>query len=150
RNGKVLVRLLAMQRNRVVDRGRNALGLERRRKPVTPAAGKPEGILRPYRGRTERQVRNRRDVGEARRIAARDAFARHDLLGESPQFLHQYGRLDGVEPAVEPDAHAIVLAASLAVNAQAADHLRELLIVGEDRAAVAITAERLGRKETGC
>src|SRR5262245_23314600 len=53
RNGKVLVRLLAMQRNRVVDRGRNALGLERRRKPVTPAAGKPEGILRPYRGRTE-------------------------------------------------------------------------------------------------
>src|SRR5207237_10294398 len=62
-------------------------------------------------------------------------------------------RLDGVEPAVHADAHAIILAAaSLPMNAQAAHHLRKLLVVGEHRAAVAVAAQRLGGKETrrGC
>src|SRR5258708_2490108 len=49
-DGKALVSLLAMQRDRVMDRGRNTAGLERSREPVAPARGNADGVLRPDRG----------------------------------------------------------------------------------------------------
>ena len=92
-------------------------------------------------------ARNGRHVGERRGIARGDARARRDLVGEDLQLLDQHRGLDGVEAAVQSDADAIVLAAALAVHAQAPQDLRELVVVGEDRAAVAVAAERLGGKE---
>ncbi len=94
-------------------------------------------------------ARDGRDVGERGRIARRDARARRDLVGEDLQLLDQHRGLDGVEAAVQADADAIVFAAALAMHAQAPQDLRELVVVGEDRAAVAIAAERLGREEAG-
>ena len=92
----------------------------------------------------------RRNIGERRRIAPRNALARRDLVREELQLLDQHRRLDGVEPAVEADAGAIVFVAALAVDAQAAQHRRKLVVVGENGAAVAVAAERLGGKEARC
>src|SRR5262249_39030609 len=60
----VLVGLLAVQRDRIIDRGRDALGLERRRQLVAAAARDADGVLRPDRGHAVRHVRRRDDAGE--------------------------------------------------------------------------------------
>src|SRR5690606_9226758 len=78
-----------------------------------------------------------------------DGLARHDLLRKDLQLLDQDGGLYRVEPSVDADAHVVVLVRALAVNAQAADRTGERLVVGEHRAAVAVAAERLRRKEAG-
>ena len=82
-------------------------------------------------------------------IAPRDPVARRDLVGEDLELLDQHGRLDGVEAAVGADAHVVVAVTSLAVHAHAAHDRGERVVVGEHRAAVAVAAERLGRKEAG-
>src|SRR5947209_15418635 len=139
--------LLALERDGIIDRGRNALRLERGGEPIAPSGCEPDGVLRPYRALD--QLGHNGDVGEAGAVTPRDALARDDLLGKDFQLFDQHRRLDGIEPAVETNAHAIVFVASFAMYAQAADRLRELFVTGEHRSAVAIAAERLRRKEAG-
>ena len=50
---------------------------------------------------------------------------------------------------VKPETNVVVLVRALAVDADAAQLLRQFGIVGEDRSTVSEAAERLGRKETG-
>src|SRR5262249_47259267 len=151
-NGKMPVWCLAVQRDRIIDPGGDALRLERGCEPVALTERNANGVLRPYRGRAMRHLGNLRHVGKALRIALRNALARDDLLGKNFQLLDQYGGLHRVEPPVESDAYRFVFVASFAMYAQAAERERKLVIVGEHRPAIAVAAERLCRKEArgGC
>ncbi len=139
--------LHAMQRLRIIDRGRDALGLERRRESVARARLDADGVLRPDRGHAVRDLRHADEAVERPRIALGDAVAGVDLVGEDLELLDQHRGLDGVEPRGEADPHVVIFVAALAVHPQADERLRHLRIVGEDGAAVAVAAERLRRKE---
>ena len=91
----------------------------------------------------------RHDIAEPARIALGDLVARGDLVLEDLQLLDQDRRLHGVEPPGQAEADIVVFVRALAVDANAAQRLGKLGIVGEDRAAVAEAAERLGREEAG-
>src|SRR5215813_47500 len=60
----MFVRLLTMQRDRVVNGGRNAISLEKCRKFVAPAVCNTDGVLSPDRGRTRRHDRHSHDIAE--------------------------------------------------------------------------------------
>src|SRR5262249_53954470 len=94
---------LPVPRPGIVDRGRDALRLERADETVATGARQPDRVLRPYRRHAVGQVRNRRDVGERSRIAPGDALARRDLLAGDLELLDQHRSLDGVEAPVETD-----------------------------------------------
>src|ERR1700720_3602776 len=118
-DGKMPVGFLAIERDRIIDRGRDALRLEGRRKTVAPAGRQADRVLRPDRGRAFGQLRDLRHVGQMLAIAPRDPIAGRDLIGENLELLDQHGRLDRVETAVGADAHALVPTRSLAMHAQA-------------------------------
>src|SRR5438477_4781843 len=139
-----------MHRFRIVDGGWNALRLESSGKAIAIGAlRQPDGVLRPDRGATGRQARQGDDIAEAARVALGDLIARGDLVLEYFQLLDQDSRLHRIKAAGEPEPDIIVFVRSLAVNADAAQDCCEFGIVGEDRAAVAKTAERFCRKATG-
>src|ERR1700692_2492470 len=94
-------------------------------------------------------MRNGHDIAEAPRIALGDPVAHGDLVLEDFQFLQQDRGLDGVEPTGKAETNIVVLVGALAVDADAAQRLREPGIVGENRPTIAKAAERLGRKKTG-
>ena len=108
----------------------------------------PDGVLRPDRGAAAGEMRHGHDIAEAPRIALRDLVARGDLVLEDLQLLDQDRRLHGVEPPGEPETDIVVFVGALAVDADAAQRLGKFGIVGEDRAAVAEAAERLGRERS--
>ena len=147
--GKSPIGRLPVQRLGVIDRGRNALRLQRGRERVAPAGGKPDRVLRPDRGLILGDARHDRDVGKAGGVARGRRIARGDLVRKDLELLEQHRRLDRVEPRGEADARGIVFVAALAMHAEAAQPRGQIVVVGEDRAAVAIAAERLGRKEAG-
>src|SRR5436305_5778300 len=135
----------------IVDGGRNALRVERRRESVAVAAFRqPNGILRPHRGATAGEARNGNDIAERARVSLRHAVARGDLVLKNFHFLDQDCSLHGVEPSRESEADIVVLVRALAVDANAAQCVRQLGIVGEYGTAVTVAAERLGRKKAGC
>ncbi len=94
-------------------------------------------------------ARHGHDVAEGVRIALRDRVAGRDLVVEDLQLLDQDRGLHGVEPAGQAEPDVVVFVDALPVHADAAQRVGELVIVGEDRAAVAEAAERLGREEAG-
>src|SRR5581483_5179780 len=140
---------LAVQRDGVLDRGRDAFGLEARGNLVAAAAGDAQRVLRPDRGQAGRYLGHDRHVAEAFGVAARRAVARRDLVRKDLELLDQDRGLDGVEARGEPDADIVVFVAALAVDAQAEQRFGQGVVVGEDRTTVAVTAERLGGKEAG-
>src|SRR6185312_5065006 len=146
---KTPVRLLTVERDRIVDRGRNALRIDRCRKRIALTGGEADGVLRPNRCGPRGEPRDARDIGETGGISARYALTRHQLVRKDLQFLDQHGRLDRIETPIQTDAYAIILVTALPMDPEAAHHLRELLILGEDGAAIAIAAKRLRGKEAG-
>ena len=138
---------LQVHRQRVVDRGRDALRGKRRPDLVAPL--QPDRVLRPGRAAAGQPRRQSGDSGKPCVVARRDPLTRVDLGIEDRQLDHQDGRLEGVEAAVEADADDVVLALALAVLADRAPARRQRRVVGEERAAVAVAAERLGRVEAG-
>src|SRR5215813_7378050 len=80
--------------------------------------------------------RRRNAFGFERRRVARD-----DFVAEDAQLLEQYRRLDGVEPSGQADAHIVVFVGVVAVHAQAGDQCGKLVVIGEDRSAVAVASE---------
>src|SRR5467141_2840360 len=137
-----------MHRFWIIDRGRNTLRLQAGREGVAIAAvWQPNGVLRPDRGAAVGEARNRHHIPEASRIALSHLVARGDFVLEDFQLLDQDRRLHGVEPPGEPETNIVVFVRTLAVNADAAQRLREFGIVGENRSAVAKAAQRLGGKK---
>lgn len=81
-------------------------------------------------------------------VVGGDLLAELDLLGQDLELGQQDGGLQGVEAAIH--AHSdVVVAAVLPVAGDLADELGELVVVGEDRTAVAVAAERLAGEEAG-
>jgi hypothetical protein len=83
------------------------------------------------------------------KIAAGDLVARLDLVIENLQLLDQDRGLHGVQSRGQAEADVVVFLGALPVNANAAQALCEIGVVGENRAAVAVAAERLCGKEAG-
>src|SRR5215831_823273 len=140
RTGEMRVGFLLVQRLGIVDRRRNAFGFERRREAVAPARLETDRVLCPHRGEAARQARHDRDIAERIAVARRRLVARDDFVAEDAQLLEQYRRLDGVEPSGQADAHIVVFVGVVAVHAQAGDQCGKLVVIGEDRSAVAIAA----------
>ena len=92
-------------------------------------------------------LRQHRDAGEPGSVARRRRIARGDLLGKDLELLQNNRGLHRVEPAGEADVLGVVFVAALPVHAQAFEPGGERIVIGEDRAAVAVAAERLGREE---
>src|SRR5712692_1475405 len=139
-----------MHRFRIIDRGWNALRLERRGETVAIAAlWQPYRVLRPDRCAAAGEARNGHDIAETTRIALRDLVARFDLVFEDFQFLDQNRCLHGIEPPGQPETDIVVFVETLAVDADAAQRLGEFGIVGENRSAVAKAAKRFCREKTG-
>jgi hypothetical protein len=141
---------LLMHRFRIIDRGWNALRLQRRGETIAIGVlGQTDGVLRPDRGAAGGQTRHGHDIAEVPRIAFGDHIARDDLVLKNLQLLDQDGRLHGIEPRGEPEANIVVFVRTLAVDPDAAQRCGKFRIVGEDRPAIAKTAERLCREKTG-
>ena len=145
----MLVGLLTMQRDRIVDRGRHALGLERGSEGIARSGLEADGVLRPHRRHAGRHHRHGDDVAQRFVVAAGDTVARIDLIRENLELLDQHRRLNGVKARGQAEADIVVAIAAHAMNAHTAHQVGEIIVIGERRAAVAITAERLGRKEAG-
>src|SRR5207244_8891788 len=63
------------------------------------------------------------------------------------QVLEQDRGVHGVESSGEAKADIVVFIGALAVHADAAQRVREFVVIGEDRPAVTEAAERFGGKE---
>src|SRR5690606_27048841 len=79
-------------------------------------------------------------------IAGADGNALFNLPIEAVEFREHDRALMRVHATADADA-AMDIALALAVNADFTASLCERVVAGEDRAAVAVTAERLGRQE---
>ncbi len=71
-----------------------------------------------------------------------------DLPVKALEFRKHDCALDRIHPPADSDP-SVVIAAGLAVHPDFAEGRGQRLIVGEHRAAVSVTAERLGREEAG-
>ena len=91
---------------------------------------------------------NARDGFEKLAVPGSDLTPPRHFPIEALEFRQQHRALDRVHAAADADARVDV-APALAMHADLAHRLRERVIVGEDGAAVAVAAERLGRKEAG-
>ena len=82
-NREMPVGSLLMHRLRVINRGRNALCFQRRRKLVTvEACGHPDGVLRPHRYIATRNARDGNNVAEAFRVLLGNLVSRGYFLLE--------------------------------------------------------------------
>ena len=88
-------------------------------------------------------------IGELVGVALRDLLALLHLVRKGFELLDQDRGLERVEAAVGADPDVIVFVAALAVDAERAKPLGDAFMIGEDGAAVAVAAERLGREEAG-
>jgi len=109
--------------------------------------GQPDGVLRPDRRAPAGEARNGHDIAEPLRIALATLLRMAIFVLEDFSVSRSGPRLHGVEPPGQPETNIVVLVRALAVNADAAQRLREVGIVGENRSAVAKTAQRLGGKK---
>ncbi len=127
----VRVRLLAMQRPRIVDHRRNTVGLQAidHAVPVVDL----DRVAGPAGRDAIAQARDRHEAAEFLRISLSDARASTQLVVEDLELLDQHRGLHRVHAAVEADADIVVLVAALAMHAQ--------------RAPVAVAPQRLGREE---
>ena len=146
---KVPISRLAMERLGVIDRGWNALGLQRGGKRVALTRLEADRILRPDWGGFIAGARDDRDVGEAGRVALGHAITGFDLLRKYFELFDKHRCLDGVQPAGDPDTRGLRSVDALAVKPDAFDARGERVVVGENSAAIAVATERLGREETG-
>src|SRR5205085_8152926 len=81
-------------------------------------------------------------------VTVAERGAPFELPAESAELCEDHGALDRVHAAADADAR-VVVAAALPVHADLAHRLGERGVFGENRAAVAVAAERLRREEAG-
>src|SRR5262245_5691320 len=147
RHRKLSIRSETIERARIVDRGWDAGLAAGFGKLVAPLGD--YGVLRPDRGCAADQLRHFGDRTKRIVVALGPDLPRRNLIGKQAELFDQDRGLDRVEPAVEPHMLGVGPAWTLAVIAQRKEPRRLVVVVGEDRAAIAVTAERLGRIEAG-
>src|SRR5215510_12147316 len=140
---------LAMKRQGIIDRRRYAARPEASRESITPRRRDGDRVLRPYRRGAVDQLRHAGDGCKLGVVVRRDAIAILDLRGKDAQLLDEDRRLQCVHPAVDADVYVVVLVGALAMNTQASQQRRKLIIVGKHCATVTVAAQRLGRIEAG-
>ena len=151
---------LEVQGDRIIDRRRHALFLQMGRQGVPVVM--LDRVLGPVGDVARGHVRHGGDVGaQAVVVAGGDAVTPFDLLTEDLQLFDQDGGLDGVQTAVQADAHVQIFGVmveglalevrgdGLAVHPDRIDQLGQVVVIGQHRPAVAVTAQRLGREEAG-
>ena len=139
-----------MHRLRVIDRSGNTLRLQRGGKAIAIGAlRQADGVLRPHRGTTAGEPRNTDNVAEPLAVAFRHFVTGGDFIVEDLQLFNQDRGLHRVEPPREPEPNVVVFVRALAVNPDAAQRVGELVVVGQDRPAIAEASERFGGKKAG-
>lgn len=147
---EVFVGFLQVQRDRVVDRRGDARFLQRGHELRAVVGGVGEyGVLRPAGGVAFRDFGNLDAALEAGAVGGGNLVSQVEFVVEDGEFFVDDRRLDGVEAPVEADADIVVFVIAPSVHANGDQQFQQLVVVGEDRAAVAVAAERLGRKEGG-
>lgn len=108
------------------------------------------GVLRPGAGIVGLDDRCGLDAGriEQAGIGVRHALAGGDLIVQHSQFRQQDGGLQGVQAAVHADADMVVTAV-LSMTGDLAQHDRQGVVVGEDRAAVPVATQGLAGEKAG-
>ena len=146
----MLVRLLSMQRDRVVDGGRNALCLENGRQFVAPAASHPNGVLSPHGGGTREASTGTVTTSPSRSLYRSATLFRASISsGKIFSFSMQDCRLDGIETRSEADADIVIFITAVPMHAQASERVGHSVVIGHHCTAIAITTKRLGGEETG-
>ena len=101
-------------------------------------------------------ARQYRDARKPGCVTLRGGIARDDFLRKDLEFFQQHRRLDRIEAPGDADARGVVFIGALAVHAQASQPRRQFVVIGQDGAAVAVAAQRLGgekarrRREREC
>src|SRR5882757_10420671 len=112
------------------------------RDSCSETSSQADGVLRPNRGISARHVGGDDVVAESARITIGNLVARSNLVIEDLQLFDQHRRLNGVETAGHPKPDVVILVSALAVDANAAQRVGEIIIIGENRPAVAVAAQR--------
>ena len=131
---------LAVERQRIVNGGRHSSGVKAGLNAV--AVGHSDRVLRPGAGIVLGNCW-RNDVHRTKGsiIGSSQQLACGNLVIQDIQLRQQDRRLQGVETAVDPDADMII-ALFLPVAGDLADDFGQRGVAGENRAAVAIAAQR--------
>ncbi len=140
-----LIGLLQVQRLLVIDNRGNARLAKALAHQIALLG--LNGILRPGRAVALRRHRHLHHIAKAFGIACGNLLARFHLVFEDGQLLDQDRGLDRVEARIQAHAHIVILAFALAVESDGAQHIGQLVIIGEHRTAIAIAAQRLCRVE---
>ena len=136
-----------MESDRVVHGCRDSFALEAFGERIPVVAD--ERVLRVHAGPVRPKLESshgRLEAGEQLVIASGDDRTLLHLPIESLELREQHRALDRVQPAVDSEPRVMV-SPLLAVMADLAHRGRELIVIGKDRAALAVAAERLAREE---
>src|SRR6266436_8262081 len=136
---------LFRQRGRVIDRRWYTRLLAGRDYAVAPLGH--DRVLGPSRDSTGNDFRRVNNNSEKIVIESGDLLPCLYLVLENPQLLQKDGRLYRVEPSVDTDPDIVIFVASLTVHAERAHDGREVVIIGQHGAAIAITTEWLRREK---
>ena len=137
---------LQVEWDRVVDGGRDSGLLQGLLESV--AVVYFDSVLGPGAGVSVADYGGLHDVLQQVVVSFCGLLARCQLVVEYIQLGQQDRGLDGVESAVDADAD-VVIAAVLSVIAELQHLVGEVVVVGEERSAVAVATEGLRREETG-
>ena len=82
-------------------------------------------------------------------VPCRHGLPQVHLFGKDIEFGEQNGRLEGIQPSVDADAHVVVFVPAFAVHPKGPHFLGQGFIVRGAHAAVTITSQWLGREKGG-
>ena len=136
-----------MQGHAVVHGGRDPQGLQPRGQPIGILDA--NGVDRPRAGGLGADVRNGRHPGQGLVVAGGDPAPPSSSSSKIVSFSSRTAAWIVSSRPLMPMRTLSYLSRALAVHAQRAQHVGQLVVVGEERAAVAVAAERLGREEAG-
>src|SRR5215469_1344128 len=143
--GKILVGGLAMERQRIVHGSRNAARLQSRCHAIPIL--ELDRVLCPNRPHMRGYLRHRDEIGQGCAITLSYALPPDDFIVEDRKLLQQNRGLKRVYAPVDANTHIIVFVAALAVYAERPHCRGQRVIVGQDRAAIAVAAKGLGWKK---
>ena len=135
-----------MQALRIVDSGRDALGFQPFH-DLLPA-GNPDRVLGVDMGIPGSNPRSGADVLQELRVARPYPAPGLNLPGKMLQFRDQNSRLQGIKPAVHAQKR-VMMALLAPMGADRLHRSGQGVVIREERPAIPVTSQRLGREKTG-